>query len=473
MSQDKKIPVPQRLRLQDIFSNNMIVQQNTPVAIWGTGVPGSTVMISFKGNSATVSVDDSGNWLALLPPHKADTVPAQMTVSDGRDLISIENILVGEVWLCIGQSNMSMGIMASADGIAEVSNADFPDIRLHAVNIHNSPAPQAALNGRWLECSPANILKLGELHHKKENWRGFSAIAYHFGKIIHQELEVPVGLVQAAVGGSNITSWLPDGIYGKNALVPIVPFGFKGILWYQGEADNFTRPAWYIGKTAELVSGWREMWGRQDMPWYIVQLAPLTSGDGSDCTEVYPEIWEAQQRTVECIPHMGIAGTGDVGEPEDVHPVNKKNTGRRLALQAMRKTYGRDDIIADGPMFKSLSVNSGHMIVSFENTGDGLRTRDGKEPDCFELMDAKSGGFIPACTRIENDSVILSSENITAPVAVRFGWSNDANPNLINSAGLPAYPFRSGTGRLWQMFQIVNGKFPQKEQIQNDREKVC
>ncbi len=503
-------PVVAALKLPTVFSSNMVLQQGMPVKIWGWAAPGETVSASFGSAKASAKADAKGEWKLELPAQKASDMPAKLTVKDSKKEIVLDNVLVGEVWLCSGQSNMQMGIGVSDNGAEAIKNCANKNIRLFTVKNKFSPVAldDVGSNG-WQVCNP-------EALGGAKGWGGFSAAGYYFGKELNKSLNVPVGLIESSWGGTRIEPWIPPvgfaavpalkdlyksvllrdfttsehkaavdelvksvGKWRESALqardaeiaVPaypampsefvlptqgqqqtpcwlynamingIVPFQFKGAIWYQGES-NHGEGMLYVEKTKAQVLGWRKVFENPDMPYYLVQIAPYQYGSESIFRE--PEFWEAQFAILKAVPNTGIVCTMDIADLKDIHPKNKLEVGRRLALQALAKTYGKKDIAADSPSFKSFAVEGSKMRVSFDNVPTGLKTRDGKPVDWFEIIDADNGGFVNAKAEIDGKTVVLSADGVSKPVAVRFGWSKLAEPNLVSSEGLPVYPFRAG-----------------------------
>jgi len=234
----------------------------------------------------------------------------------------------------------------------------------------------------------------------------------------------------------------------------LVPYQIRGVIWYQGEAKHGDGMR-YVEKTRELLAGWRNGWGKPELPCYIVQIAPFKYPGESPFVE--PEFWEAQLAITNSIPNTGIASTIDLGDPIDMPPKRKKEVGARLALQALQKTYGRSDVVADGPSFKSLFVEGAKMRVSFDHVPAGLISSDGKKLNSFEILDADKGEFVEADAEIDGKTVILSASQVAKPIAGRFAWSNVASPNLVSSDGLPAYPFRAAEPNAWRIFRALSG----------------
>lgn len=486
-----------------IFGNHMVLQQGIPVEVWGWAHPGEKVTVTLSGAARSAQTEAEGNWRVSLPA-QALTRDASMTVQ-GTNTITFEDVAVGEVWLCSGQSNMEMGVGVSKDAEKEIAAADFPDIRFIDVPKVLSARPKRDFEGAWVRCSPETVAKHG-------TWGGFSAAAYYFGRKIHQELGVPVGLIDSSWGGSRIEPWVPpvgfeavpvlgdiakrlDGanpssaayqetlatlldevekwitaakqslaqstILGPppafpaslrpldangdpaamyNAMIhPLVPFGIKGAIWYQGES-NHADHMMYVEKTRAQVEGWRKLWSNPELPYYYVQIAPWQYGD--EPPDRLATSWEAQAAIEQTIPHTGMAVIHDVGDLRDIHPKNKQVVGLRLALLALKETYGRN-VVCRGPLFSKMTMEDGSLRIDFDNAEGGLTTRDGKAPDWFEIL-GENGEFVVADARIEGESIVLQSDKVRHPVVARFMWNKLAEPNLMNQSGLPASAFRAG-----------------------------
>lgn len=491
------------VRLPRVFGSHMVMQQQKPLTIWGWADAGETVAVKLGNASRSASANGHGEWKVVLPAMPAGG-PYTLSVS-GSNTLEFDDILIGEVWLCSGQSNMEFGIGQGPAAQAEIAAADHPGIRLLMVQNRWTPVPQTDIEGTWKVCTPQSVAEGG--------WQGFSAVAYHFGRELHEQLKVPVGLIEADWGGTRIESWTPpEGFaavpalkndyerlllgdpttpqhrerlgktldeYAKwleaarramasNELVPsvpaypsellppgdvqqatalfngmihpLVPFALRGAIWYQGES-NQSEGMLYAERMKALVGGWRQCWQDEVFPFYFVQIAPFKYGGDP---KTLAELWEAQTVAARTIPNTGMAVISDVGDLNDIHPVNKKDVGHRLALLARARTYGEKDLVCSGPTFKSLTTEGDTLRVTFDHVGSGLASRDGKPLDWFEIIDAEEGGFVKADARIEGDGVILSAPDVKHPVAVRFAWNGLAEPNLMNREGLPAGSFRAG-----------------------------
>ncbi len=490
------------VRLPKVFSSHMVLQRDKPLIFWGWAEPGESVTVRLAENSNQTNANDRGEWKLTLPAMNAGG-PFTVTVT-GSNTLLFEDVMVGEVWLCSGQSNMEMGIGSVKNGTQEIAEANYPDIRLLMVPNRWTPQPQADIDASWKVCTPGAIAADG--------WGGFSAAAYFFGRELHKQLGIPVGLIDATWGGTRIEPWTPPEGFAlvpalkrdcelvqlgdprtaahqerlakviadterwvtdarksltdrtlvptmptfptellaphdlQNATAlyngmihPLCPFAVRGAIWYQGES-NLGEGMLYCEKMKALVGGWQKMWGGGDFPFYFVQIAPFNYGGNS---ERLAELWEAQAAAARAIPQAGMAVINDIGDLKDIHPTNKQEVGRRLALLALNKTYGRE-VVCSGPVFREMKIEGDKLRLSFEQAAGGLASRDGQPLSCFEIIDADEGGFIKAEARIEGADIELSSPEVRHPVAMRFAWSMLAEPNLVNGAGLPASAFRAG-----------------------------
>jgi sialate O-acetylesterase len=491
------------IRLPHIFGSHMVFQREKPLIIWGWANPGETVTVQFGPESQTTQANERGEWKVSLPPMKAGG-PYTLTVS-GSSTVTYDDIMLGEVWLCSGQSNMEFGMGNVNNAKAEIAAANHPGIRLLMVENRWTPLPQDDMDGTWKVCTPETVAEGG--------WNGFSAVAYFFGRELNEKLGVTVGLIDADWGGTRIESWTPpEGFAAVPALKdeyervllgdpqtvqhqqrlaqtldqydewvqaarkamtaretvppvpsypdellapydlqqatalyngmihPLIPFSIAGALWYQGEA-NESEGMRYAERMKALIAGWRTLWNEGDFPFYFVQIAPFNYGDNP---EKLAELWEAQTAVANTVPNAGMAVVNDIGNLKNIHPTDKQDVGYRLALLALAKTYGLQNLVDSGPTFKSLTIEGDALRVRFDNVGGGLASRDGRPLDWFEIIDADEGGFVKANARIDGDSVILSAPDVKHPVAMRFAWSDLAEPSLENVEGLPAGAFRAG-----------------------------
>ncbi len=462
------------------FTDHMVLQQDLPLAVWGTADPGEKVTVHIDGKSASTEAGEDGKWRVDLPPMKADGRAHELTIR-GRDTIVLKDVKAGEVWLCSGQSNMGRPVGG------EAAQADHPDLRLFHVGGQAPRRNDLDETLGWVPCSPGIIVKAGDGRGDKR--RGFSQVAYHFGLRLHEALKVPVGLIQSNCGGSTAKDWTPlpgieekfpydqevgkvthtPGLLYHLKMRPLVPFPLRGAIWYQGEDDG--RNPDYARDLQSLIESWRGAWRREDLPFYFAQIAQTTYASGM------LGVWEGQQQVMRRVPHTGLAvsndiydgttngsfkermHTGNAREPAlnwpiagggNPHPTGKELVARRLAEIALVKTYGQPERVVFGPMIDSHRIADGKIVVTFSHAGGGLATRDGKDPDWFEISDGTEENrrlkYVPARVRISGpDTVEVFSPDVPDPKFVRFAWHALARHNLINKEGLPAVSFRTDT----------------------------
>lgn len=481
------------IRLPAIIGDHMVIQRDLPLQIWGWADPGEEVHVTLGDAKASARADAQGNWRVTLPPIKGGK-GLEMTLA-GKNTIKLTDILLGEVWLGSGQSNMQWSVQMSDNSAEEIGSANFPEIRLFSVPLVPSGKPAQDVNAKWVVCTPDNV-------------KGFSAVLYFFGRQLHKDLKLPVGLINTSWGGTRIEPWTPpaglasqselqselEWVNARNAdyknaldasvelyrswlasadkakaagqeipdppaapahplnsngvatglyngmIHPLVPFTIRGAIWYQGEA-NVGEGMKYHTRMKALIQGWRTVWGQGDFPFLFVQLAPFAyGGDPSRLAE----LWESQAATL-TVPNTGMAVTTDlVADLKDIHPPNKQDVGKRLALWALANTYGQSDTVYCGPLYESQKVEGNKVRLKFKHADGGLKSRDGKSLSWFSIAGADKR-FVPAEAVIDGSEVVVSSPSVANPVAVRFGWHQLAEPNLANKAGLPASPFRTDT----------------------------
>lgn len=429
--------------LPSVFSDHMVLQQGKPIRLWGWAQHSQTVEVTLGTDQAQAKADASGKWEVTFPARTAGEGPLTLKVTQGNT-ITLEDILIGEVWLCSGQSNMGMNLIGCDNGKEEVTKADYPHIRLLMVPPSVARVPGTKFKGAWAPCTPSDPTLTGT---NAVGSGAFSAVAYFFGRELHRELNVPVGLIDASMGNTRIEGWIPPGLPNAasgytmyNAMIaPLEGFGIRGVLWYQGESNSHDGAA-YAAKLKTLISGWRARFQQGDVPFYFVQIAPFLFRMGHDTLPIF---WEAQTAAL-ALPNTGMIGTQDIGTPNNIHPTNKLDVGKRLALLALAKTYGKN-VVCSGPTFSNLTAQGDTLRLTFANVGTGLASRDGKPLTHFEVIDANGTGWKPAKAVISGtDAVVLSAAGVTRPVAMRFGWDSGAQPNLANKERLPAMTFRAG-----------------------------
>lgn len=491
------------IRLPAVVGDHMVVQQGVPIRIWGWAQPGEKIDIRLSALVGSAVAGRDGSWAAILPAQKADGKSFDLTVSGSASRpVSVKDIVVGEVWICSGQSNMEMAMAATFTPTPELARADFPGIRLLRVPRKTSAAPLEDLEAKWETCRPDSL-------------RTFSAVAYYFGVELHRRLQIPVGLVESAWGGTRIEPWTPPA--GFNAVpelmpvlndaeeaqakyareldrtlpdvdawikasraamsartvipplpkLPVPPYdspqtpatlyngmihplrnlGIRGAIWYQGEANLNDGPL-YDKKMEALIRGWREMWGLGDFPFYFVQIAPFNYGVEPDAAKTdtpdfsrLPLLWEAQRKALR-IPNTGMAVISDVTNLTDIHPQNKKEVGFRLALWARARTYGETRLVPSGPLFRSVAFEGGKARIGFDHAGSGLISLDGGPLTWFEIS-GEDRTFVKAFAEIQGGEVVVWNPRIARPEAVRFAWNQLAVANMANAEGLPASPFRT------------------------------
>lgn len=453
-------PALAEVRLPAIISDHMVLQRAARVPVWGWATPNEAVTVKFGRQAGSTRAGADGRWKLELELDAASRTPATLTVDGEGNTLVVNDVLVGEVWLASGQSNMEkplgekQGQKPTLDAEADIAAADHPDLRLFKVAKKKFTQAQDDVGGQWVVTTPASI-----------EATKFSAAAYHFGRKLKAELGIPVGLIDSSWGGTRIEPWTPAPQTGAaqegagaetrnttpsaifNGMVAgLVPFGMRGVIWYQGESNliDGEDPALYTAKMEGLVAGWRARW-KNEFPFYYVQVAPHVYSVVRKATvkeaDALPRMWEAQAQALR-IPKTGMVVTTDlVDDLRDIHPRDKKSVGLRLAGLALSDTYGRSAIVAYGPVFRSLTVEGGKAVLSFD-FADGLAARDGKPLAWFEIAGA-DGVYHPASAAIDGKRVVLASPQVAAPVGVRFAWDESAQPNLVNGAGLPALPFRS------------------------------
>lgn len=438
----------QAVSLPSIFSDNMVLQQREVVTIWGWGKPFEKISVSGSWNDQVVETETGNHatWKLQLTTPEAGG-PYTLTIR-GHNEIVLENVLIGEVWLCSGQSNMEWSARLGIDNAElEVSKANYPEIRFFTVEHRTAKNPQIELNGSWKVCTPETMID-------------FSALAYFYARRLQAELKVPIGLINTSWGGTPAEVWMPEeAITGDsllaeaaklmpemtwsprepgrvyNAMVaPITRFPIAGVIWYQGET-NTANPGTYKEMLQALIKSWRAQWG-YEFPFYYAQIAPYKYGTPLTGAMVR----DAQRRALET-PKTGMVVTSDIGNIDDIHPRNKQDAGLRLANVALKNYYQVIDQVVDGPLYRMHKVKGKTLRVYFDYA-EGLHSK-GPEPTLFEIA-GTDGVYHPAKAVIDGETVLLTAPEVPEPVAVRFAWSNTAEPNLFNGAGLPASCFQAG-----------------------------
>jgi sialate O-acetylesterase len=451
------------VKLPKIFSDNMVLQRGRPIVIWGWADPNEKIRIRLNKQDKVFFAEKDGKWKVVLLPERWGG-PYELTIT-GKNTIQLKDVMIGDVWVTAGQSNMMYAVRKTLNANVEIAAANYPQIRQFKMDNAESLQPMDDYkNAKWRVCSPKTV---GD----------FTAVGYFFAREIHRNENIPIGIINISRGGSNIESWISVDAFEKsgdfdaltaslknyitdslfradgktkvnnypgllfNGMInPIVTLPIKGVVWYQGEA-NIGRAYEYRKAFALLINDWRERWGIGDFPFYFAQLSSYKGNNGtSNNGSMWAELRESQAEAL-TLPNTGMAVTIDVGDPEDIHPKNKQDVGQRLAAIALYKTYGRS-IAWSGPALKSMSIEDNKIRISFEHVFGGLVAK-GDALHGFEIA-GSDGKFYPAVAEIDKDHILIRSENIKVPAAVRYAWAdNSSAANLYNKAGFPAAPFRT------------------------------
>jgi Domain of unknown function (DUF303). len=460
--------------LPKVLCSNMVLQRSQSVPVWGNAEKGEKVTVKFAGQTKTAVADTAGKWKVMLAPMKVSAKPATMTIK-GKNSIVLKNILVGDVWLCSGQSNMEYplnrntkrykGPQATPDiAAAELQKTQPDNIRYFYVEKNYKPNEYKTKG--WVNGNDSVLNNL-------------SAIGYFFAQEIQKEVGVPIGIMSISWGGTRVEQWTPEWAYEQSPLFkaqastkdfkidgmhpgqmfhsmlePVIPFVTKGVLWYQGESNLMVHDSLhYCDKFKLMVDTWRNLFGVKEWPFYYVQIAPhyythRTKDRFPHDAETLPITWEAQAQCLK-IPFTGMAVTTDlVDSLKDIHPWNKWDVAHRLALVALANSYGKN-IEYSGPVYKSMKVLNDKIYLSFDHIGSGLISKDGQPLTWFTVA-GEDGKFVNAEARIENNQVVISSLEVKSPKNVRFGWNETAQSNFFNKEGLPASPFRTDAP-VWKM----------------------
>ena len=458
-----------------LFTEGAVLQREIAIPVWGTADPGEKVSVEFNGQSLTTVADGSGNWIVKLNAVKAGG-PYVLKINS----LELKNILIGDVWICSGQSNMEWRLKQTTNADVDVAAANYPKIRFFQVPRKEIDAEQSTVNSSWKECTP-------------ENAANFSAIGYFFGRDLHKNLNVPIGLINNAVGGSPAESWMsnavlngdseykqfseaypkqienhqkalekhkamvekakaegtkapnapgkpwmPSGLY-NGMLTPLAPYAIKGAIWYQGES-NAGRAYQYRRLFPVMIKNWRDKWGQGDFPFLFVQLAAFGPNGDKLGESDWAELREAQTMTLSTSPNTGMALAIDYGTYDDIHPKNKLPIGERLALAARSVAY-KQRLVFSGPMYDAMKNNGDKIILNFKHTGGGLEAKGGELKGFLIAGDDKI--WHEAKAEIKGKTVIVSSSEVAKPVAVRYAWAKFPTCNLYNKEGLPAVSFRT------------------------------
>lgn len=481
------------VRLPSIIGEGMVLQRHAEIRIWGWADPQEKVEVILGENTAHAITNPQGRWNLVLPAMEAGG-PFNMIVR-GKNTIELNNIMVGEVWICSGQSNMDVPVSVVKDAEAEMTHARFPEIRFFTVAKKVRVQPQENCEGSWNICNPETV-------------RDFSAVAYFFGRELHQKLNVPVGLINSSLGGTRaeawtareylertpaltsilgryekfqqewpsvceeygrkVSQWVQDydlasskdgtiptpppqplgphhhqntvsGLY--NAMIaPLIPYTIRGVVWYQGES-NVDSAYQYRTLLPTMVQNWRDQWRQGDFPFLIVQLANFGQKVEQPGQCGWAELRAAQLYVSQTVKNAGLAVAIDLGDADDIHPRNKQDVGHRLALAAEAKVYG-ENIVFSGPIYRSMKIEGGKARLEFDHIGHGLITKNNEPLRGFSIA-GQDHVFRWADAKIDGDAVLVWNEDVTEPAAVRYGWEINPGCNLYNKEGLPASPFCS------------------------------
>jgi sialate O-acetylesterase len=481
------LPLCAEVKLPAIISDHMLLQQQMPVRVWGKASPGEAVSVQFNGRAASTTADGAGNWEAYLPPMTAGG-PFELNIR-GTNQITVHDVLIGEVWVGSGQSNMELPMTRVNQAEQEIAAADYPQIRLFTVKKKVSDTPLDDVTGEWSLCTPASV-------------RNFSAVGYFFSRYIHQNRHVAVGFIHSSWGGTPAQSWTAHSVMENNLqiknyltewdqtlaaypaasekyqqqladykvkaaaakaegkpvpnaprppagpghpntpaglwnamIAPITPYAIRGVLWYQGEANADAKHAeGYRQLFRAMIEDWRQQWAEGDFPFLFVQLANYQPGGN------WPVLRESQTNTLE-LTRTGMAVITDIGDSTNIHPMDKQDVGKRLALAAQALAYG-EKLEYSGPMFRQMTREGASLRLFFDHTGSGLDSRGGDKLLGFEIA-GKDGNFVPAEARIEAQTVVVTSGEVKDPVKVRYAWAADPKCTLENKEGLQASSFRA------------------------------
>ena len=456
------LSVQAKVTLPAIYSDGMVLQRNQPIHIWGQADPKEKIQILFAEQKQTVKADSKGYWEVNLKALETGG-PYQLQII-GKDPISIKDILIGDVWLCSGQSNMQWVVNNVTNAEVEKKNANYPQIRTLNIPRRMELSPKDTISATWLVCSPENVGR-------------FSGVAYFFAKKVYEETNIPIGIINSSWGGTIVETWtsleaantLPQkrlDRYNKNeklfppteyltrknkeakrndypslvynAMIhPLLSFSIKGVLWYQGE-NNVGNAEPYTDWLTCMIGDWRNRWN-SELPFYIIQLPNF---DSINKKPLWAEMRDAQSKVL-AVPGTHLIVTSDLGDPYDLHPRNKQEVGMRAALQALHYEYGYSDIVSESPMFERMEINGDKVIITFKNTGSGLEIRS--RYGCLQgfAIAGEDKKFHWALGELKDNRIVIWSPKVPNPVAVRYNWENNPDGNLYNKDGLPACLFRT------------------------------
>ncbi|MDA6068278.1 sialate O-acetylesterase [Flavobacterium sp. AC] len=452
-----------KIKLPALFSDNMMLQQKSNAPMWGWAEKNGNITIKTSWNSKIykAKADNLGKWKVALQTPIAGG-PFTIEVTEGTEKVIVKNVLIGEVWLCSGQSNMEMPLKGFQG--QPVKNGNEIIVRSTKKNIRLITIPRATVlepldnfEGQWEVASPKSTAN-------------FSATAWYFGSLLQEVLDVPVGLIHVSYGGSSMEAWMnqemlkdfasakiptkkeelakdpnrvPTTLF-NGMLSPVIGYGIKGCIWYQGES-NYEKANEYAALMKKMVSSWRTLWKQGDFPFYYAQIAPFNYATfhPKDYLEKYNSAYlrEAQLKATKEIPNSGMVVLMDIGEENSIHPMDKEKGGNRLAFQALARTYGIEGFEFESPKYKSMEIKDGSVTVSFDDVANGITAYD-KEVTGFELA-GEDKVFYPAKTVVRRKSVVLTSDKVAKPVAVRYLFKDFAKAELFSAGGLPVSSFRT------------------------------
>ena len=473
-----------QLKLPSFFSDHMVFQRGQGIKVWGMAEPGTTIAVSLNGKTAKAKASKKGGWLVSLPAMK-EGGPYELEVKAGDEKVVLRDIYIGEVWIASGQSNMQWPVSGSLNAEKEIGEANYPLIRLLQVPVRSSHQLQWDVECKWQICSPQSV-------------KDFSAVAYFFARELYKKLDVPIGIIHSSQGGTPAEAWTsyktlssdpklkplldhwnrydqevekwqrevekarkegspepphpkapfgldpnwaefwrPGGLY--NAMIaPFTSFPIRGAIWYQGES-NVGRAEEYSMLFPAMIEDWRRAWGIGEFPFLFVQLANFMQHKSEPSESAWAELREAQTSALR-LPNTGMAVAIDIGEADDIHPKNKQDVGKRLALAALAIAYGHK-IEYSGPMFERMEIEGNKVRIFFKHTGNGLVCK-GDKLSGFAIA-GEDKKFVWAEAKIEGDTVVVWSDKVEKPVVVRYAWADNPDCNLYNKEGLPAVPFRT------------------------------
>ncbi len=455
-----------QVSLPAVFSNNMVLQREKPVAIWGLASIGESVTVSFSNQTKTAVANSVGKWQIILDAMPANDKPNTLTIT-GKNRLQLANILVGDVWLCSGQSNMEYPLERKQKRYA------LPKKGIDSSELELNAAKPDAIRYLYVEKSlnQPDLPTKGWTDGNDTIVRYLSAIGYYFAKEIYATTKVPIGIISSSWGGTRVEQWTPDWAYKQSPIfkeqakdakykidgmhpgqmfdkliAPMLPYGIKGMLWYQGESNCMVEDqATYPAKMELLINTWRNLFNDKQIPFYYVQIAPYKYTARKDAKphtlESLPLTWEAQTKNLAIANTAMVVTTDLVDNLTDIHPSYKWIVGHRLALCALAKDY-QQKLEYSGPAYQAMKIKKNTIELSFDHVGSGLISSDGKQLTWFTIA-GEDNQFVPAIATIKGDKIIVEAASVTKPTQVRFAWNETAQPNLFNKEGLPALPFRT------------------------------